>query len=558
MRRVLKVLGVVLAVLVVLAGAALAAVQPLARWETRRLLGSLKGMQGSFESCQVRIRDLSYELRGVKLDKVGPDGRHHPFVTLPEMTAGLYGRELLRGHLVASVDLTRPRVILAAANEPAAKRSPQEVGGVAQRFQGMFPLLIDRIQVKDGELRWVEEREPEKPVLRLQKVAATLENFATRPALARGEPTVLAGRGTLQGSGQVQVFASADPLAKSLTFAGQASVRDLVLRDVANLVESKSEVSPTKGTIDLYASFQSRDGRLTGGVRPLLHGVEVRAGKGGLGPKIKEWLADAGLQNLQGPEARQGRDHHPDRGDGERPPDAGGPDHPGHLAERVRPRPAGRDGRPATPQGAEEGRHPRASPPRAHAEPRGAAGPALGEGEAMTSGRAALLVAACLAACGGARKESRAASGQAGQRQGRAEGSHAARPEGGRRQARSPPRSGVEQGTRSAQREEASGGTPPRVASSPEALLGPEQVSKLQQALASKKLLHEHRQGQLDAPTSAAIRRFQEQQGLAATGLPDKETLRELGVSAEEALGKKQGDRGPSSTRPRATARPRW
>jgi peptidoglycan hydrolase-like protein with peptidoglycan-binding domain len=77
----------------------------------------------------------------------------------------------------------------------------------------------------------------------------------------------------------------------------------------------------------------------------------------------------------------------------------------------------------------------------------------------------------------------------------------------------------------------------PRVPPTPEGLLGQDAVGKLQQALAQRGLLGRHRQGELDTATSAAVKRFQAQRGLAATGMPDRETLRELGVSPEEAYG---------------------
>lgn len=82
----------------------------------------------------------------------------------------------------------------------------------------------------------------------------------------------------------------------------------------------------------------------------------------------------------------------------------------------------------------------------------------------------------------------------------------------------------------------------PRVPPTPEGLLGKDAVGKLQSALAQRGLLGPHSAGELDAPTSAAVKRFQEQRGLAATGMPDRETLRDLGVSAEEAYG--TGGRG--------------
>ncbi|HEX9401992.1 MAG TPA: peptidoglycan-binding domain-containing protein [Anaeromyxobacter sp.] len=65
----------------------------------------------------------------------------------------------------------------------------------------------------------------------------------------------------------------------------------------------------------------------------------------------------------------------------------------------------------------------------------------------------------------------------------------------------------------------------------------------MQRALASRGLLHAHRDGALDASTSAALQKFQRDEGLAATGFPDRETLRRLGIDPEEAY-RKAGEKG--------------
>jgi peptidoglycan hydrolase-like protein with peptidoglycan-binding domain len=86
-------------------------------------------------------------------------------------------------------------------------------------------------------------------------------------------------------------------------------------------------------------------------------------------------------------------------------------------------------------------------------------------------------------------------------------------------------------------------GVPPRrgrpaVPAAPEGLLAPGAVGELQAALADRGYLKTHSKGELDEPTSAAVERFQRDEGLAATGMPDRETLRRLGISAEKAYGR--------------------
>jgi murein L,D-transpeptidase YcbB/YkuD len=83
----------------------------------------------------------------------------------------------------------------------------------------------------------------------------------------------------------------------------------------------------------------------------------------------------------------------------------------------------------------------------------------------------------------------------------------------------------------------------PRVPASPEALLAEGAVADIQRALAERELLGKHQEGELDAPTSAALRRFQKEEGLAQTGFPDRETLRRLGIDPEKAYGRAEDRR---------------
>ncbi|HYG67597.1 MAG TPA: peptidoglycan-binding domain-containing protein [Anaeromyxobacteraceae bacterium] len=130
----------------------------------------------------------------------------------------------------------------------------------------------------------------------------------------------------------------------------------------------------------------------------------------------------------------------------------------------------------------------------------------------MTRGRAALLIAAVLAACANPRRTSD-------------EREPGARPEA--------PDEAAEKGV---------GAEPgrPQAPAAPEGLLTDGTIGALQRALADRGLLRGHRRGELDEPTSAALRRFQEREGLAATGLPDRETLARLGIDPEKAYGRNE------------------
>ena len=82
-------------------------------------------------------------------------------------------------------------------------------------------------------------------------------------------------------------------------------------------------------------------------------------------------------------------------------------------------------------------------------------------------------------------------------------------------------------------------GRPP-LAASPGGLFVPGGVEKIQKALADRGYLDVDRakKGEIDEATSAAIRKFQSDQGLARTGNPDHETLRRLGLDPDSLFRK--------------------
>jgi peptidoglycan hydrolase-like protein with peptidoglycan-binding domain len=74
----------------------------------------------------------------------------------------------------------------------------------------------------------------------------------------------------------------------------------------------------------------------------------------------------------------------------------------------------------------------------------------------------------------------------------------------------------------------------PPVPATPGALLDEGGATEIQRALADRGYLATGAKGDsLDAATAAALRRFQQDEGLAQTGFPDRETLRRLGLDPQ-------------------------
>ncbi|HET8540471.1 MAG TPA: DUF748 domain-containing protein [Anaeromyxobacter sp.] len=296
-RRVPRLAIWIAAVALLLVGARLA-LDPIAEWRTRKVLSEIEGMRTTFSDVEVGVVGLSYTIRDLRIEKLSAGGAALPFFAVERLHLTLNWRELLRGDVVARVDLDAPRLNVIqkkATGQPASAQQIQETPKVGRKLRDLAPFLVDRAQVKDGQVLVVDASEPERAVVRIHGIELTLENFATRPALARGEPTVLAARGTLQRSGRISAFATADPLAKHVTFAGQGRIEGLRLAELSGLIGAHSDVTAEKGVLDMSLRFRADDGRISGGIRPVVKGASTRPSRPGLLADLESALADAAL-----------------------------------------------------------------------------------------------------------------------------------------------------------------------------------------------------------------------------------------------------------------------
>jgi hypothetical protein len=122
-----------------------------------------------------------------------------------------------------------------------------------------------------------------------------VENIATRAALAEGRPTTVSSSARLGRSGDMTLFLSADPWAKGLTFAGRFQLQGFKTAELYDLIEAAANLHAPEGTIDVFAEFTAKDGKITGGVKPVLKNVKVRADDDGFLNRLKAWAVDKTL-----------------------------------------------------------------------------------------------------------------------------------------------------------------------------------------------------------------------------------------------------------------------
>lgn len=279
--------------------------QPLARYATQRTLDSVPGYFGSFEHVHVSLLPLRYTVTHLKLE---PTDKSRPLIYAEKTSAGIDWKWLLHGKLRLAASVFKGNLVL---RETGGKAATQALPDLASTFTKILPGQLHRLQLRDSEVTYIfhnektaegQEKQASQgrstvPKLWIHELEATVENLATRPELAEGT-TTFAAAAQLNNSGSISLFATADPFAKVLTFAGQFSLEGMRLADAYNLIDSKSDLAFTKGTLDLLARFGCDKGQLRGAIQPVLKNAELKATGDDFVKKVEAWAANLGVKVL--------------------------------------------------------------------------------------------------------------------------------------------------------------------------------------------------------------------------------------------------------------------
>jgi hypothetical protein len=287
-------LGVLVAVVVLVR----VLLDPVATRVTRKGLDDLKGFRGDFERVHVTLFGPGYTITRLKLteEPVPDDGKKAPIFYAERVHVGVAWRQLLHGRLVASARVVEPKISIIERGEKPKKEEPKRAPDLSRQLREVIPFELARLEIVRGELLYRDLTAPRHPELWVHRLEAAAENLPTRAKLADGRPATLTASGEVGRSGALTLFVTADPFASPLEFGGRFELRGLRVAELHDFIAPKTQLQAPKGTLDLFAEFQSKDGRIRGGVKPVLKNVEVRQAEPGFFAKVKAWFADEAVE----------------------------------------------------------------------------------------------------------------------------------------------------------------------------------------------------------------------------------------------------------------------
>lgn len=273
-------------------------INPVADYFARKAFADLQGYKGTYKDLSVSVIPPHVEITNLELVK-DPSAEGGEFLIFTERARlDVLWKNLFKGAIVMQVNIDHPK--LTVIQEPAppeppkppeVKKPPPKIPDVEKELKKAPPVRIDHIEVNNAEIVFVDATERSRPRFWIHDMEVHIQNIATREELAKNMPTTVSANGVVQKSGDLRFFLAANPWEEDLSFSGETELRGLALPDLYEFAAAKIDIKPIRGTFDLFAEFKAEGNEITGGIKPLLHNVDVAPED----PTFLNWLKSAAV-----------------------------------------------------------------------------------------------------------------------------------------------------------------------------------------------------------------------------------------------------------------------
>jgi len=283
------------------------ALNPVATHFVKKALDSIEGHHARLAAVKVSVVPLTMTITDLAIEQDGATNTE-PTVFVHELRAQVLWRKLFKGQLVALASLHKAKFVITvgvtevtpqvaeAARKGAeeVKRNDFNIGAILQK---VIPVRVDRLELRESEFTVIDATTPQLPSFWVSDISLVIDNMVTRKSLDENVPLTLTMRSTVAKTGTLKAIATANLLAEKPSFTGQAQMTGLKLESLYAWTSSKAGVGAT-GDFEVFANFNSAEGKLGGDVKVMVRNVHVSPASGKVSDALKAAAANVAIAVL--------------------------------------------------------------------------------------------------------------------------------------------------------------------------------------------------------------------------------------------------------------------
>lgn len=261
-----------------------------------RGLAGIPGYRAHVEDVDVSLLRGAYAVNGVVFEKL-EGGDALPVFTARRADFSVEWSALLRGKIVSEIGLLEPRLNILPG--PSGDTASFDFAALRRAVEGFFPFTINRFDIEDGAVRFIDSSRSPPVDLRIDAIHATAKGLTNAQEAPKETPAEGTRIGTdktgdhepgsdrkalpasfrltarAMGHAPLAVNLAMAPLAERPTFDVNAELTGLDLTTLNPFFRAYANVDVEQGEFSLYTEIAAADGGFRGYAKPLTKNLRI-------------------------------------------------------------------------------------------------------------------------------------------------------------------------------------------------------------------------------------------------------------------------------------------
>lgn len=238
-----------------------------------RVLQRIPNYRGSIKEVDIHLWRGAYQIHGLKLEKKSGEV-FVPFVYCPTLDLSVEWKALFDGSFVGELVFDQPE--LNFVDGPTAKDKQLEIDGSWQdRLKELFPLRINRFEVRDGTVTFRNPNSTPPVDLRVEKLNILGKNLTNSEKLNKKLMAWVQADGRVLKEGQFKMNMALNLLEKQPTFDLDAELRQVPVTELNDFLLAYGNVDAESGRFDLFMEATASNGQIKGYIKPFFRDFTI-------------------------------------------------------------------------------------------------------------------------------------------------------------------------------------------------------------------------------------------------------------------------------------------
>lgn len=244
----------------------------LLRDYVNKVLNESPGYRGRVDAITCHFWRGAYTLHRIDISKTSGNVPV-PLYSSEAVDLSVEWRALWNGALVGEVEMEKPVINFVGGSTDAATQTGEDRDWT-KVVRALFPLKINRLAVRDGQVHYRAFNTDPKVDIYLKDVEGEVTNLTNSLKLSKSLAAAVNVTARGEKSGNLLVKANIDPYADKATFSLNSSLTKLNITELNDFFLAYANIDIKHGVVDVYSDLDVRKGQVSGYVKPLAREIE--------------------------------------------------------------------------------------------------------------------------------------------------------------------------------------------------------------------------------------------------------------------------------------------